>query len=164
MEPINWLLSNCLSFRGCPCPGPSVQTHHPSRGDFGKHTRTVRLKSAHLAAETQPVPQTHICEGGSSGQTDNITSQSYKMIHINWFPPSTSSVLPARWYWNVEGCQVFGRTLLFCFFLLTRTVRPNDLWRGHRWFINSVELQIKRARLCIYTAGVRTVSEQRYSL
>lgn len=29
-QPINWLLSNCLSFRLCPCPGPSEQTRHPA--------------------------------------------------------------------------------------------------------------------------------------
>lgn len=127
-KPINWLLSNCLSFRGRPRPGPSVQTHRPSRGD-SENTREPSTSKAHIclqAEETQPARGTPV-ERELRTRRQCKVLQSNKTVYIDRFPPSTSPALRARWYWNVAERQAFGRTLLFCFFLLTRTAQPNDL-------------------------------------
>lgn len=77
-KPINWLLSNCLSFRLCPCPGLSVQTQHPAGGETPKthkncpdqkDTSAPRLKKLNLFNSQR---LRHICGGGGSGHTGKV--------------------------------------------------------------------------------------------
>lgn len=102
-KPINWLLSNCLSFSLCPCPGLSVQTLHPARGDAGNAPELSRSK-AHICSkveDTQPLQLQrlrHICESGSSGHIGSVSTAIPNPVEGNIYksclPPSTSLACP----------------------------------------------------------------------
>lgn len=167
-KPINWLLSNCLSFSLCPCPGLSVQTLHPARGDAGNAPELSRSK-AHICSkveDTQPLQLQclrHICESGSSGHIGSErcpkAAQPYLILYKATFIKAASLLPPlwlvpqARWYWNVAERQV-----LFCFFFLqTGTLQPPDLWGFHCWVINFQELLIKWGWFYIYRRCVHVI-------
>lgn len=101
-KPINWLLSNCLSFRLCPCAGLSVQIHHPARGDAG-NSRELSRSKAHICSqvgEVQPLQLQrlrHICESASSGHTVCVrypkAAQRYPILY-KWTFIKAASLFP----------------------------------------------------------------------
>lgn len=70
-KPVHWLLSNCLSFRLCPCPGLSVQTHPPARGDAGNARSRSKADICSKAEDPQVQRLMDISETGSLAHVRN---------------------------------------------------------------------------------------------
>lgn len=99
-KPIHWLLSNCLSFRLCPCPGLSVQTHRTARGDAGNAHQRSRSK-AHIcskAEDTQVQRLKHISENGSSAHIGSLRNP--KLVYGNIYKK-----LPPSFHFSVLSCK-----------------------------------------------------------